>query len=336
MKKFLRKCVPFGIILLMMLIFGATTEYFFTMRNLNSLLRDAAILGIIGVGITFVMLGGEIDLSVGSTMGLVMMVEARLLNSFHLTAAVSVAIGLMVGIACGLFNSLLVNRMKIDSFIATLANQMLLRGLVYLCSFHDAKGSIVTATLRNRVFMRLGAPIGDLYPCAIVWIVLVAASYFVLKKTKFGVYTYACGASENAARLSGINTKNMRRIFFVVAGFCAAVSGTFMLAWQGATTLDGGSGYEFNALVTMVVGGAFIGGVTDTIGTAAGSIFMILIVNGLYKYGIPSEYQYIVQGVLIIGLSAFSAVRAYSAARRAQKQAYAADLAAHGKEAAAE
>ena len=319
----LRRLLPYTVLLVMILFFGLTSSDFFTWRNINTLLRDTALLGIVSSGITLVMLGGGVDLSVGSIVGLVLVVEARMLSTFHTKAIIAVGVGLLVGLACGLFNAFIINRLHLVEFIATLATQMVFRGLCYILGEKDRFGTLVTSTIKNRVFKGYGGTVGGIYYVTIAWIIVVVVGMIVLKKTKFGVYTYARGSNLQSAGLSGINTTKMSYALYLISGLMAALAGTYLFAWSGGSTYTAGVGYEFNAISTFIVGTTvFAGGVGDTLGTAAGTLFMKLITNGLYKYGLPTEFQFIAQGILILALGGYSSIRYAIADSRRKKAAF--------------
>ncbi len=325
----LKKLLSFLTCGVLFVFFALTTDYFFTWVNVNSLFREVSIVGTIAVGMTFVMMGGGIDLSVGSVCGLVMMVEARLLESIGLTSWLCIAAGLATGLACGLFTGYVVTKFNLGEFIATLAFQLLYRGCVYIVSFHDAKGNLITSTISNKLFKSFGGGVGGIYYSTIVWLILIAVSYVVLRKTKFGTYTYSCGTNRTASMMSGIDNTRVRIAHYAISGVCTAIAATFLLAWQGATTLNGGSGMEFDALVSVIVGGvALSGGSGDTIGTMSGSILMVLIVNGIYKYGISSEWQDIAKGLIILFAVSYETVKNQIAVRRERKRLFEADEAA--------
>ena len=327
-KNILRQILPYSVLIVMILVFGFTTEDFFTWKNINALLHDTALIGIVATGITFVMLGGGVDLSVGSIVNLALIVEARLIGSAGMPAIPAILIGLLVGAAAGFFNAFIIDKLHLMEFIATLSTQMVLRGVVYLCGEKDRFGNLVTSGVKNNVLKAIKSDAfgSGIYWVTIAWILLVIISQIVLKKTKFGVYTYARGSNLLSSQLSGINTTKMRYAHYTIAGLFSGIAGTFTLAWMGAATFTAGTNHPFECISMFVVGTTvFCGGIGNAVGTAAGSLFMKLVTNGLLKYGLPTEYQFIAQGVLILGLGGYAAISQAVIAHRRHKAAFEAD-----------
>lgn len=304
----IRKFVSLFLVLVFMFIFGWTTDYFFTWRNIAGMLREVSVIGLLSVGVTFVIIGGGIDLSTGAVLGLSAMVASRLVTETLLPIAVIVLLVMAVGFAAGLINGLLVVHFGLPEFIATFATMFIYRGILYLFAYRE-NGHLITKSITDRAYLSIGGSVGGLYYMSVVWMLVIVISYLILKKTRFGTYVYAVGTSKKSSQFSGINVDKIKIATFVISSMCAALAGIFMLAWQGSAGLDTGNGMEFQAIAAVVVGGIVLsGGRGDTIGVAIGSIFMIMIVNGIYKYGLPTEIQTIIYGAVIIIMSVFDAV----------------------------
>lgn len=303
-----RKFVSLFLVLVFMLIFGMTTDYFFTWRNITSMLREVSVIGLLSAGVAFVIIGGGIDLSTGAVLGLSAMTASRLVTDTLLPIWLIIIIVLAIGLAAGLINGLLVVRFGLSEFIATFATMFIYRGIVYMFAYRSS-GHLITRSITDRAYLSIGGNIGGLYYMSLIWMAVIVISYLVLKKTKFGTYVYAVGTSKKSSQFSGINVDKIKIATFMISSVCSALAGIFMLAWQGSAGLDTGSGMEFEAIAAVVVGGIVLsGGRGDTIGVAIGSVFMIMIVNGIYKYGLPTEVQTIVYGAVIVVMSVFDAV----------------------------
>lgn len=311
-----RKMVSIGLVLIFALLFACTTDYFFTWRNVSSLLREVSVIGLMSIGCTFVIIGGGIDLSTGAVMGLSAMIASRLVTDTMLPIALIVVICLAVGVAAGFVNGILVTIFGLSEFIATFATSFVFRGFVYMAAYRES-GRIITKQVKDAAFLGLGGNVAGLYYMSIVWFAVVLLTWFLLKQTKIGTYIYAMGSDRKSAEYTGINVDKIKILTLVISGFCSALAGVFLLAWQGSAGLNTGVGMEFQAIAAAVVGGiALIGGRGDTVGTAIGSFFMVMVVNGLYKYGLPTEMQTIFYGIVIIVMAVFDAVYIKAVSRR--------------------
>lgn len=311
-----RKMVSIGLVLIFALLFAGTTNYFFTWRNVSSLLREVSVIGLMSIGCTFVIIGGGIDLSTGAVMGLSAMIASRLVTDTMLPIALIVVICLAVGVAAGFINGILVTIFGLSEFIATFATSFVFRGFVYMAAYRES-GRIITKQVKDAAFLSLGGNVGGLYYMSIVWFAVVLLTWFLLKQTKIGTYIYAMGSDRKSAEYTGINVDKIKILTLVISGFCSALAGVFLLAWQGSAGLNTGVGMEFQAIAAAVVGGiALIGGRGDTVGTAIGSFFMVMVVNGLYKYGLPTEMQTIFYGIVIIVMAVFDAAYIKAVSRR--------------------
>lgn len=304
----IRKLVSLGLLAFFALIFAFTTDYFFTWRNICSLLREVSVIGLMAIGCSFVIIGGGIDLSTGAVMGLSAMVASRFVTDTMIPISVIVLICLAVGLAAGMVNGILVTIFGLSEFIATFATSFVFRGFVYMAAYRE-EGRILTKQVKDAAFLTLGEDIGGLYYMSVVWIVVVILCWFILRQTRFGTYVYAMGSGRKSAEYTGVNVDKIKIITFLVSGLCSALAGVFLLAWQGSAGLNTGTGMEFQAIAAAVVGGiALTGGRGDAIGSAIGSFFMVMVVNGLYKYGLSTEIQTIFYGVVIIVMAVFDAI----------------------------
>lgn len=303
-----RKLVSLGLVVVLIIGFSLTTTSFLSFNNFFNLFREVSVIGLISVGVTFVIIGGGIDISTGAIMGLSAMVAARLVDGTLWPIWLIVLIALLVGVACGTVNGLLVTKLNLSEFIATFGTLFIFRSLVYVLSFRE-DGFLITKMITDPYFLKIGGTFNGFYYMTLVWLLVVLMGYVLIKKTVLGTYICAIGSDKKAARMSGINVDRIKILTFVLSGLCSALAGVLLLAWQGSVALSSGQGMEFQAIAAVVIGGvALTGGKGDTIGTALGSVFMVMVVNGLYKYNLPTEFQTIAYGAIIIIMSMFDVI----------------------------
>jgi len=300
-----RKLISFGLLMVLVIGFSISSNYFLSSSNIFAIFRDASIVGIIGVGLTYVILTAGIDLSTGSMMALVGMVMANIYQYTLLPIWVMLLIGIAAGMTAGLFNGFIVTRLYLPEFIATLSTMGIYRALTYIIAIKK-NGLITSQPMKTAAFVRLSGEIKGIYYVIIIFIIMVVIGQAILKYTRFGTNLYAVGSNIKAARLSGINTGRTRMTAYVIVGFCVAVATVFQTARMQCTTVLLGDGMEFNVIAAVVVGGcALDGGRGDVIGTLIGALFMAALNNGIYKFQINASYQLIIKGAIIIGIVVF-------------------------------
>ena len=313
-----RKLITLAMVLVLTVVFAFTTDSFFAFNNLSNLLRGAAYLGIIAAGLTLVIIAGGNNLSTGATVGLVAMVVSRFLDA-GVPIVLCILIGLVTGALCGLIDGLLITKLRLPDFVATLATNYVFSGVILLVTFRS-NGKMITKSLTNAAFLELGSGFGGFHGISyviIAWIVTVLALQFILYKTKFGTYVYAVGTNPGAVKITGINTGRIKTICYTISGLCCAIASVFLLAYEGAASLKTGEIYTFNAICAAVIGGAVLeGGHGDVVGTFLGCIFMQLIMNAIYKLNLPSEFQTLLVGVAIIVMSVFNTLYTRRARRK--------------------
>lgn len=281
---------------------------FLSITNIMNLLRAVSETGIIAIGMTMIVLLGDIDLSVGSVVGLVSTGCAALMMHNDLEFIPTVLICLCMGAAYGLFNGFVVTRMKIQAFVVTLASMNIARGLARLwsggagipLSYGDTPG------LAPPVFEILSKRVGGVVPVpAIIFLTLWAIFAFVMAKTRFGRQIYAVGGNATAAHLSGINVKNVKLIAFMLSGLLASIAGMIHSAqiFQGGP--NEGMSYEMYAVAAVAIGGTSMAGGKGTMfGTLVGALIFGMLDNIMGLKGLNSNVQLVAKGFLII-LSVF-------------------------------
>lgn len=304
----MRRLISVASLVVMMLIFGLTSNSFFTTNNMLSILRECSINGMIAVGVALVIITAGIDLSTGAIVGFSSMVCANLMYYYNLSAPVIMLIAITVGTVCGVMNGFIVTKLRVPEFIATLSTQYLFRSMVFFFAIREA-GVITNKKIANSGILLMGGSIDGIYLVTIAFVILVIVGQIVLKKTKLGVYIYATGANRKSAELSGIDTEKIKRIVFVITGFLCGIGAIFEMGRVGSVTTDLGTGLEFEIIAAVVVGGcAFSGGRGDVLGTAIGAIFMAVLQNGILKYNMPTAAQLLIKGVVIVIMIVFDSV----------------------------
>ena len=309
----LRRVISMALLIILLLIFGFTSEKFFTASNIYNMLRECSLVGILAIGVTLVIITGGNDLSCGALMGLNCMLIANLMHYTTLPLAVILLVTLGVALLCALFNGFVVAILRIPDFIATLSTKFVFTGLMYVFAIHDQYGGLTTVSIRHDFIKDLGdkfrdGPLDGLYYCTIAFIVLAAIVQFILKNTKLGTNLYAIGANRQSAEISGISFVKTKMAAFFISGICAFVACLFFLGKNRSAEPGGGIGYEFKAISATVIGGcAFSGGRGDIVGTVIGVLFMRVLENGILKFGFPTETQQLLSGVVIVVMLIFDA-----------------------------
>ncbi|MFD3446574.1 ribose ABC transporter permease [Microbacteriaceae bacterium 4G12] len=265
--------------------------------NLFNILRQVSINALIAFGMTFVILTGGIDLSVGSILALSSAVVAGLMAS-GMNASLAMGIGLMAGLAMGVVNGVIIAKGKIAPFIATLATMTIFRGLTLV--YMDGRpitglGNSLTFQMLGRGYF-LGIPVP-----AVLMLLTFAILYFILKKTTFGRRTFAIGGNEEATLLSGINVNRMKIMIYGISGLLAAFAGIVLTSRLDSAQPTAGTSYELDAIAAVVLGGTSLSGGKGWIaGTLIGALIIGVLNNGLNLLGVSSFFQQVVKGLVIL------------------------------------
>jgi ribose/xylose/arabinose/galactoside ABC-type transport system permease subunit len=287
----------FGLIiafLIMIFAISMLSDRFLTLSNTLNVLRQSSINGIIAVGMTMVILTAGIDLSVGSILGLTAVITADLLHS-GIPVFFAVLLGLLLGIVIGMVNGLLISRIKIPPFIATLGIMTLVRGL----AFTYTQGKPITGLNEGFRFIGTGM-IGPIPLPVVIAALIFFLGYLFLKRSRHGENIYALGNNETAAKFSGISVKRYTTLVYAVSGFLSALAGMILVGRLDSAQPIIGQGYEFDAIAAVVVGGtSFTGGHGSIWGTLIGVLIIAVINNGLNLLDVSSFYEQVVKGVVI-------------------------------------
>jgi rhamnose transport system permease protein len=281
-----------------LVVFSITGDNFFTPANAFEITRLSVEVGLLALALTFVIITGGIDLSVGSMMGLVAVVLGALWRDAHLPIAIAAAIALVLGLAGGALNGSLIARFNLPPLIVTLATFSLFRGV--------AEG--ITRGIENYSsfpsgFLFLGQGyIGGIFPTQLILLVLaVAGCAWVLHRTAFGRSLYAIGHSPDGARYAGIDVGRKLFLVYLFSGLTASVSAVIYVAHLGQAKSDAGTGFELMAIAAVVLGGTSIfGGRGSVLGTVLGLFAIVVLQNGLRLSGQPAELAGILTGALLL------------------------------------
>jgi ribose transport system permease protein len=283
------------------IFFSLTANNFFTARNVLTLALQTSTITIMGIGVTFTIITGGIDLSIGSVVALSGTVAVMAAN-VGMPIWLSMTIGLASGVFCGFLNGIIITGMKLPPFIATLGMMMVARGVVLTITNAMSKPAPdAFGHLGNDTLFHYGRNFpGIAYPVFIMIIVAIAFGFF-LRKTRMGRYTYAIGSNEEASRLSGIKVNRVKILTYMICGFCAALTGIILASRMVTSQPNGGVSYELNAIAASVIGGTSLMGGIGTIGGAVIGSFIIGVLGvGLTMQGASYFVQQIVIGIVVI------------------------------------
>ena len=292
-----RQIGTFAGLVALCLVLWAATPHFLTVSNLLNVLEQTSINAIVAVGMTYVIISGGIDLSVGSVLAVAGIALALALES-SVPAPAAIALALATGTACGLANGLLITFGRLPPFIATLGMMSVARGAALMLAegrpisgFSEGFRALATA----RVLTIIPAPV-------LLTAVVYFVAHFVLVRTVFGRATYAIGGNEEAARLSGVHVRFHKTAVYGVAGLTSAVAAILLTARLNSAQPTAGTMYELDAIAATVIGGtSLLGGEGTLVGALIGALIMGVLRNGLNLLNVSSFFQQVVIGAVIIG-----------------------------------
>jgi len=291
---FLTALIAFAILFIALSILSPV---FLQSSNILQVLRQIAVNGLIAGGMTFAILTGGIDLSVGSTLGFAAMSTVLMING-GIPSSLAIILGIIIGAIIGAINGILIAKAKLQPFIVTLATMTILRGAVLVIS----RSMPVTAQTGATAFNNIGNAwiLGIPVPVIILAIVL-AILWFLLEKTTFGSKVYSIGGNEDVAKLSGIKTDRAKIAIYAIVGACAALAGIILASRLNSAQPQLGNGFELDAIAAVVIGGTSLAGGKGKIsGTIIGVLLIGILGNGLNLLGVSSEFQQIVKGAVIL------------------------------------
>ncbi|HTJ92728.1 MAG TPA: ABC transporter permease [Pararobbsia sp.] len=300
----MKKYGIFAVFVLLCVVLGIVSPYFFIEQNIVNVLRQASINGILAIGMTFVILTRGIDLSVGSVVALGGIIGASFATTSSIAgvagspypAIVAILIGVLVGLACGTVSGVVVSRFKVPPFVVTLGMLSAARGLTLLYT----QGKPVPSLTPSFRWIGTGQVFGVPAPVLILAGVFII-SWWVLGKSRFGRHVYAVGGNPRAANTSGIFVSRIRLAVYMISGATAGLAGLVLAARTGSGLTQAGVAYELDAIAAVVIGGTSLsGGVGSVTGTLFGALIIAVMNNGLDLLGVDSNYQQIIKGLMIV------------------------------------
>ena len=278
------------------IFFSFASPVFFTPANLENIGRQTALVSIVAVGMTFVIVAGEFDLSVGSTMALAGVVSALAMKNLLPNFLVGAAAALATGAAVGLVNGLLTTSLRIPSFLITLGSLSIARGIVLLVT--NTRPVVITNQSYFQIFGE-GQLLG--LPTPIVWtIIVIARGVAGLHISSIGGMVYASGGNQVASLYSGIRVDRVKIATLILVSTLAGLAGVVLSARSHAARPDVGAGFELDAITAVILGGAALSGGRGTIvGAVVGSLIIGMLNNGLVLIGVDPSLQIVIKGLII-------------------------------------
>ena len=294
-----------AVLVLLIIIFSCLSDRFLMLNNIMNILRQVSIVGIISVGMTFVMLTGGIDLSCGSVVGASAVGASLLMTKAEMHPVLACLIMMVFGISLGLANATFITLCKVPPFIATLGMMTSVRGIAY----------IITGGLPVYGFNRSFTVLGQGYVLqvipipVIVMFVVFAFGIVFLGKTRIGRHIYGVGGNEEAARLSGVNVTKIKYIVYGIAGFMSSLAGVVLLARVNSGQPNAGESYEMDVITSVVLGGVSMSGGQGRLALViVGTLIMGILTNGMTMLTINEYVQRLIKGLVLIGAVALDNV----------------------------
>ncbi len=291
-KQFFSKNTLLVIFVVLCAALSFATDRFLTISNITDVIRTNAINGLLAVGLTYVILAGGIDLSVEATACLAGLIAGYLSSS----PVVALLAGLLIGAGIGAFNGIVLEKSGVQPFIFTLAMSRLVRGIVMAITKGKNYYTIdpkFTAIVKNNIF---GIP-----TLIVLFVIIVAVTYFLLNHTKYGRYIYAVGSNEEAARLSGIRTNRVKISSYVIAGMLSAFAGMMLTARLSGAETTAAEGWSLDAVSCVIIGGTSMrGGRGGILNTLLGIFIIAVLNNGMTLIGVPTNFNQLIKGLLML------------------------------------
>lgn len=294
--KFVRNYGIYLILLALIVFFSVTASSFMKFANIINVARQVSMLGIAAVGMTFVLILGGIDLSIGSQVTLVNIVCAWLMAKAGWNPVAACALGLALTLVVGFMNGWIIANIKMPPLIVTLATMTSLEGVAYIIS----DGLPIFGFPKAFSFLGQGY-VGPIPVPVIIMVLILSAGAFMLNKTYFGRHFYAVGGNEEASVLSGISVKRIKYLAYTLSGLFAGLAGIVMLSRTNSGQAVAGKGFEFDVLTAVVLGGVSVnGGVGKISQVVAGVLIIGILSNGLVLLNVSTYWQMVVKGIVLM------------------------------------
>ena len=290
-----RQMVLVIILIAMCVVWAIMSPNFLTMNNLMNVVRQASYTAIASVGMTMVIIIGEIDLSAGSLIAASGMIAAAVYKSTG-NIVLAFAAAILSGVLVGLFNGVLCAKGKLPGFIATLASMTILRALGYIITGGDP------ISVMDKTFTALGTGYLSVIPIpVIIMVICIVIGSFIMNKTRFGRYVYAVGGNAETSKWSGLNVDKVKILVYVFMGVLTSVAGIIVAARLGSGQPSAGQSFEMDCITAAVVGGtSMAGGKGKISGTIVGVLLLTVLVNGMTLIDVNSYWQQVIKGIIIV------------------------------------
>jgi ribose transport system permease protein len=292
----IRRLSVLGILLLICVVFALGSSEFLTASNLLNVALQTSIIAIVAIGMTFVIFTAGIDLSVGSMMALCGALAAGFAVRQGFDTYLSISIALGVGLFLGAINGLMVVKGGIPPFVATLSMLAIARGLTLVYT----QGRPIAGLDERFIYWGTGQVLGIPLP-VIIMIVVALIAHIITRYTPFGLHVYSTGGNEETTRLAGVSPGRIKLAVYMISGFLAALGGVLLTARLWSAQPNAAAGWELDAIAAPVIGGtSLFGGVGSIGGTIVGAFIIGVLGNGLNLMGVPSYYQQVIKGLVLI------------------------------------
>jgi len=313
--RLLEKYAIFFVFIGLMILFSIMTPYFLTVQNLTNVFVQQSYVIIAAVGLSFVMISGGMDLSIGYQMSLIGVVTAVFMKWMNIPVPIAIILGLLLGVVLGLFNGIAAITLKVHPLIVTLGTMTVFQGLSYIIS----NQSVILNLDPSFKYIGQGYLFGFLPVSVVLMVIVVVIASFILRKTHIGRYVYALGGNEEASHLAGINVVRTKLMVFGLCGLFVAMSSMVLFARSGSAASTTGPGTEFTCMTAAVLGGiSFKGGEGKMWGLVTGVLILGILSNGMQLIGMGTYAQYIVKGFVLLAAVGFDTFQK-SASHNAKK-----------------
>jgi len=301
-----REMTTLAALVLVVAVFSVLNPIYLSGANLIDVVAQATINGLIAIGMTFAIITGGIDLSVGAVMAVVIVSVGKLLTAGGVPPALGAILGVALGVCLGTINGLMVTKLGLQPFVATLATMSIYRGVAYVMT-----GGWPVLNVPRSFRRMIDGSIAGVIPTAILILVGFALlGHLILARSRTGLYILAIGGNQEATRLSGVNIARHKIVAYAICGAGAALAGLVMLARLGTGEPTAGTGYELNAIAAAAIGGTSLaGGKGSVVGTLLGALLLAGLKVGLVVEHVDSFWQYIATGGIIAFAAYFEIVR---------------------------
>lgn len=305
LKNYSRELAVLAAILILIIVFTILDRSYLTLANLIDIVELATINSLIAIGITFTIITGGIDLSVGSIFAIVIVWVGHL-TVLSVNPILSIILGCILGVLMGIVNGVLITKMHLQPFIATLGTMSVYRGLAYVLT----GGWPIIGVPNNFRYIFISNFLSGIPYSVILMLIFAFITHIILKKLRVGNYLFAIGGNEEAAKLSGVNVDITKITAYAMCGLGSALAGMVMLANLGTGEPATGQGYELEAIAAAAIGGASLsGGKGSIIGTLLGALLLASLKIGLIVIGVDTFYQFIVTGAIIVIAAYFEIIQ---------------------------